>query len=324
MLDVFFTVDVEVWCDGWNDLDAKFPDAFRRYVYGPTARGHFGLPYTLDVLAAHGLHGVFFVEPLFALRFGDAPLQEIVALLRERGQEVQLHLHTEWADEAREPLIEGMTAKRQFLRDFSRAEQEKLLDRGRGLLERAGAPTIGAFRAGGFGFNRDTLLALSQLGIGIDSSYNATLFGPDSGVAPGRLLRDAHHCDGVLEIPMTVYDDGSGKLRHVQLTACSSAEIEGLLWQALEAGQSAFCILSHNFELLDASKTRADRTVVRRLHALCEFLERERGSFSVRGFADLDAAAFAQAPAASAPQLRSPLWKTGGRLAEQAWRRFAR
>ena len=27
-LKVFFTVDVEIWCDGWHDLDTKFKSAF--------------------------------------------------------------------------------------------------------------------------------------------------------------------------------------------------------------------------------------------------------------------------------------------------------
>ena len=70
MMDVFLTVDVEVWCDGWDDIDAKFPDAFQRYIYGPTSRGDYGLPYQLRQLQDHGLTGVFFVEPLFSTRFG--------------------------------------------------------------------------------------------------------------------------------------------------------------------------------------------------------------------------------------------------------------
>ena len=45
MLDVLVSVDVEIWCDGWDDLDEKFLDAFRRYVYGQTSHGNFGLPY---------------------------------------------------------------------------------------------------------------------------------------------------------------------------------------------------------------------------------------------------------------------------------------
>ncbi len=85
MIDVFLTVDVEVWCDGWDDIDAKFPGAFQRYIYGPTPRGDYGLPYQLHQLQEHGLTGVFFVEPLFSTRFGLDPLAEIVGLVRERS-----------------------------------------------------------------------------------------------------------------------------------------------------------------------------------------------------------------------------------------------
>ena len=44
MLDVFFTVDVEVWCDGWDRLDEHFPAALERYIYGRTPTGDYGLP----------------------------------------------------------------------------------------------------------------------------------------------------------------------------------------------------------------------------------------------------------------------------------------
>jgi len=47
MLEVFFTVDVEVWCDGWHNIDQEFPEAFRKYIYGPTPKGDFGLSYQL-------------------------------------------------------------------------------------------------------------------------------------------------------------------------------------------------------------------------------------------------------------------------------------
>src|SRR4029079_797800 len=103
-LDVFLTVDVEVWCDGWSDIDARFPAAFRSYIYGPTSQGDYALPHILRVLDTYGLAGIFFGEPLFAARFGVQALSEIVGLLRDASQEVQLHLHTEWVDEAAEPL----------------------------------------------------------------------------------------------------------------------------------------------------------------------------------------------------------------------------
>ena len=63
-MDVFFTVDVEIWCDGWKDLDARFPAAFQAYVHGPQADGEGGLAYQARALHDANLLGVFFVEPL--------------------------------------------------------------------------------------------------------------------------------------------------------------------------------------------------------------------------------------------------------------------
>jgi hypothetical protein len=318
MLDVFFTVDVEIWCDGWDDIDAKFPGAFQRYVYGRTLKGDYGLPYKLRQLEEHGLTGVFFVEPLFSTRFGLAPLAEIIGLIRERGQEVQLHLHTEWVDESNKPLLASVNGKRQFLRYFSLAEQTQLVAVGMELIERANGGNVNAFRAGTFGLNVDTLRALAANGITFDTSYNASMFGLESGVIPGTTLVQPVRCESVYEYPMTVFDDGTRSLRHVQLTACSYQEMTGLLWQALAAGYKTFVILSHNFELLNPAKDRPDYIVVDRFKKLCRFLDCHRDCFRVRGFQELQPVAVSFQPV----PLRSPLWKTSFRILEQIirWR----
>jgi hypothetical protein len=313
MLDVFLTVDVEVWCNGWEDLDAKFPGAFRRYIYGPTRKGDYGLPYQLRQLRDYGLTGVFFVEPLFSTRFGLEPLVEILGLIREEGHEIQLHLHTEWVDESNQPLLDNVSRKRQYLRYFSLEEQTILIQAGALLIESAGAPRVNAFRAGGFGFNRDTLRALNANHITFDSSYNASMLGQDSGVSPEMPLVEPIECEGVYEYPMTVFDGGLGGLRHAQLTACSYQEMEGLLWQSLESGRKAFVILSHNFELLNPAMDRPDEIVIERFHKLCSFLDRHRDCFCVRGFHGLMPVSVPLQPAL----LTSPIWKTGFRILEQ-------
>ena len=316
-MNVFFTVDVEVWCDGWNDLDSRFPEAFQRYIYGPTSKGRYGLPHIVDVLNQHGLNGVFFVEPLFASRFGIQPLQEIVGLLNDAGQEIQLHMHTEWVDESRQPLLQDTSKKRQHMRYFTRDEQTTLVGHGLRLLDEAGAAETNAFRAGSFAFNADTLVALANNNVSFDSSYNASMFGPDSGVLPGTTLLNPTECDGVFEYPMTVFDDGTGSLRHAQVGACSYGEMVGLLRQALDAGLDSFVILFHNFELLNQAKQRKDDVVVRRFHKLCAFLDRHRDVFDTRGFKGLTPVT----GAAQGKPLSSPIWKTGIRMAEQIYRR---
>ncbi len=345
MLNVFFTIDVEIWCNGWKDIDARFASSFDRYIHGTTPQGQFGLPFQMQVMNDHGLRSVCFVEPLFSARFGQAPLDDIVGLVNAAGHETQLHLHPEWVDEARTPLLPGITGKRAGLRNYSLAEQTSLVASGLQMLARAGAPQVNALRAGGFGFNHDTLAALAANGVPFDSSYNATLYGPESGVRPGELAWSPFACAGVQEYPMSVYHDGTRKLRHVQLTACSFAEMEHLLWQALEAGHGSLVMLSHSFELLNAgSRDRSDPVTVRRFRKLCAFLDRNRDVFRMCGFQDLEAgdvlpsaaaagttagaagAASAAPPADTAPLhqpplLRSPLWRTGARVAEQAYRR---
>jgi hypothetical protein len=315
-MDVFITCDVEIWCDGWDDIDAKFPEAFRRYVYGPTAHGDYGLPYQIALLREHGLTGVFFVEPLFSARFGAAPLAEMVGLLRDGGQEIQLHLHTEWVDEARVALIPGVTGKRQHLRQYDLDEQTALIGAGLRMLHAAGAEPASAFRAGSFALNRATLAAQSRCGIGIDSSYNDSMFGRDSGV--GAPVLDTTRIDDVLEVPMTVFEDGFRRPRHAQLGACSFGEMEALLWQALDAGRRSFVILLHNFELLNDSKTRRDAIVVRRLQRLCAFLDRHRSAFRVRGFGGLEPP---PSPPAPPVPLKSSVAKALGRMVEQGFRR---
>jgi hypothetical protein len=319
MLDVFYTVDTEVWCDGWTDLDARFQAAFERHIHGRTAQGDYGLPLQVQLLQDHGLQGVFFVEPLFATRFGQAPLAEIVDLLQQRKQDVQLHLHTEWLDEAPQRLLADSQRKRQFLRGFSAEEQRIVIGEGLRLLRAAGASSVRAFRAGNFGFNHETLGALAAHGLTFDSSYNACCLGPSSGLCPGELLVEPLLQDGIFEYPVTVFHDGLRRLRPLQITACSWPEMESLLWSALEARRQSVVIVSHSFELLDANRTRPDATAVNRFRALCRFLDRHRDSFRACSFGDL------QPPAVHALQpapLSTPFWPTAQRIAEQGLRRL--
>ena len=172
-MKVHLTFDVEIWCNGWQRLDAEFPAAFERYVYGRSARGEFALPATLEILQRHGLQGVFFVEPLFSARFGAEYLKRVVALIEGAGQQVQLHLHPEWTDEISPAILADVATKRQHLTYYSEQEQTTLIAVARRLLEASKGGPIQAFRAGSYAVNHDTYRALRHNGILLDSSINA-------------------------------------------------------------------------------------------------------------------------------------------------------
>jgi hypothetical protein len=288
MLNVYLTVDMEIWCHGWRDLDRRFPEAFQRYVYGRTPAGDYGLPYLLRQLEQHNLPGVFFVEPLFATRFGLDPLAEVVGLIKEARQEIQLHLHTEWVYESREPLLPAAYPRRDALSLYTRSEQATLIGAGRRWLAEAGGTDIQAFRAGSFACNADTLAAIRDNGISVDSSYNASMLVRNHGIEPHRRIYDPVVLDGLQEHPMTVFDPRLGSLRHAEVVACSTEEMEALLWQAVEQGRPEFVILTHNFECLNQARNRHDPIVAARWENLCAFLDKHRDVFNVRGFNDLE------------------------------------
>lgn len=288
-MKVLITVDVELWCNSWRTLDADFPSAFDRYVYGRSKHGQYALPRTLEILNQHDLRGVFFVEPLFAARFGVEYLAQIVKLIRGAGQEVQLHLHPEWTDEAREPLLPNVTHKRQHLSYYDADEQRMLIAHGLRLMQAAGAEGINAFRSGSFACNSDTFAAVLANGLVFDSSINPTLKVSNPGdVRDSR----AGYCEpftfeelGVY--PMSVFRDGFGRARHAQVGACSASELAEAMQDALEKNWDTFIVLSHNFELMIPDRCEPDRSVVRRFETICRFLSDNRDTMPTVGFHDL-------------------------------------
>lgn len=316
-MNVFLTIDTEIWPESWDRLDEEFGAAFRRCIYGPTESGEYGLPFQLRVLQDHGLRASFFVESLFASHFGRTWLAEIVGMVQAADQEVQLHLHPEWVDKGPRPILEGRSGYP--LSVYSLEDQKALVGIALDHLRGAGATQVNAFRAGSFGMNRDTLKALAFHDIAFDTSYNPTMFGAQSGLAPGKPLMQPIDILGVVEYPVTAFEDFPGHLRHVQLTAVSFAEMEGALWAALEAQCEAFVIVSHSFELLTTDRARPDPIAVDRFRKLCAFLQKHGNLFRTRGFVGLPRSAPLAVPNL---RLKSSLSLTAGRVVEQAARRL--
>ncbi|MGA8148483.1 MAG: polysaccharide deacetylase [Gallionellaceae bacterium] len=316
-LNVLLTFDIEVWCGGWQDLDAKFPEAFRRYVYGSSRAGNYALPRTLEIMNDHDLKGVFFVEPLFASRFGLEPLAEIVGLIKDAGQEIQLHLHPEWQNESIDPLIPNHVAKRQGLIHYDLEEQTALIGHGIRLLQEAGAGRPTAFRSGGYSCNADTYTALERNGIFYDSSLNVTL--NNSGVGlPDNLRRPgAHYIGRILELPLFIFRASTGRVRYVQVGSCATPEFVEVLEDARMEGWSYVTVISHNFEMLLRSSHRPDWIVVRRFEKLCRHLADNRDIFPTVWFSG---GSFVE----ESPDFRLPMTSAGAnmqRFLEQGYRR---
>jgi hypothetical protein len=271
MTTLYFTVDTEYEpaFTARMGLDSRRSN-FERSILGRTAAGDAGIVYQMEMLDRFGLKGVFFVCPMPSLLWGVAAIEDVVGPIVERGHDVQLHLHPEWlelAPSGRNPL--GRRTGRN-IKDFSFAEQCELIGLAKSILERAGAPSPVAFRAGNYGANQDTLQALATHGIRYDSSHCPAIEDSFCDIGLGPDDRRPMTYRDVVEVPAGCVENAARRLRHAQLTALSVQEIIAALRHARDHELENFTLVSHSFELLSRDRQRINRIVKRRFDTLCE------------------------------------------------------
>lgn len=313
MTAVFYTVDTEL-SPGLHQRGLTPLENLNANVFGITRRGEWGIRYQIERLNAHRLKGVFFVEALCAYLGDPDILKRIVEPVLEGGHEVQLHLHTEWLKWIDKDPVGGRRGEN--ISDFDAADQVRLLELGLVALTQAGVPKPTAFRAGNYGANNDTLRALSRLGVRYDTSYNQPfLLDCCRIVCPAPLYQPAA-LDGVIEVPVTFFEDYPNHTRPLQLAAVSSAEMKWAIDRCVANDRPVAVIVSHSFELLNRKRERANAILVRRFDRLCALLQQRQASAPTTSFASFDAARAIAAPGKPAP-LRSATARTAMRMLEQ-------
>ena len=268
-----------------------------------------GIPYQLRQLARHGLKACFFVDPMPGLLHGPEVVRAMVEPILAAGQEVQLHVHSFWADLAR-----GRDKPRFELTGLGLDEQCDLIGSGLELLMSAGAPRPIAFRAGSYGADANTLEALRRLGLSYDSSHNGADHPWPSGLPLDPALIVPARLDDVTEVPVTQIRC-RGRLRPFQICALSSREMRAALAHAADHCHPIVTIVGHSFELATRDGRRPNRLVRHRFDRLCAFLADRRESMPTMDFANLPPSRSGEA-AEPLPERPS---RTALRMAEQAW-----
>lgn len=330
VLKIFITVDVELWPGqpDWPDSPLcrgsfDFESAYNIYVLGKTAQGDFGLSRQLEILGQNDLKATIFVESLYSYIAGKDYLVDTVDRVRRAGQEIGLHPHTEWLGELKADGLTGFCFKR-FMHEYSKSEQVSILRLAKERLEECGGSAFPVHRAGNFGANLDTLLALKEIGIRCDSSLNSTFVHsfPDILRIPHGLEPVSH--SGVLEFPVSNFIVYRNRPRHAQINASGFDELRIALLSAWRARSRSFSIFLHSFEFLQRSNGKEGARAIlisqylRRFERLCQFLSRNRDRFVT--------ATFAEAMSADVPKdlcplgdatIKVPFWATGRRYIEQ-------
>ena len=134
MTAVYITIDTEYSAGLAVELGRHArAEVYARSIAGRTAAGDVGIDYQMDVMDAHGIAGVFFVDPMPALVWGVEDVAAVVEPILARGHEVQLHLHPEWLELAGDANpLKGRTGRN--LNAFSEDEQVELIELARAFL----------------------------------------------------------------------------------------------------------------------------------------------------------------------------------------------
>jgi hypothetical protein len=289
-MNVYITIDVEVWSEQWKLDSRSLERAFDTYILGKTSQGEFGLPYQLQVFNDADLPTVCFIEPLFSRVLGADYLKQTVEICAKGANDLQLHAHPEWLKHDPKGFSGIDFSHRYLLHEFNENEQFLIIKEAKSLLEKHTEIEVKVFRAGSFSANTDTLSALARNNIFIDSSYNPSMAVQTKGLAlhAKTISIGGFKHANISEIPMTVYKTAGNRLRHAQLTACTFAELKQLLNHAYANNYSDFVILSHSVELLGSKRQNPDFQLIKNLHKLADFLSNNKDKFKVKGLCDLN------------------------------------
>lgn len=147
-LTVFITIDTE---------DAYFDTP--RLITGEGLPEQPGIGKIMDMMDQYKVKGNFFLD-VYDVKYGSALLQKIARNIHFRGHEVELHTH---------PSGNFPIYNKPIYR-YPLREQIDILEYGKQFIaEQTGSYPI-AHRGGSYSINDNTLIALSQIGIPIDSS----------------------------------------------------------------------------------------------------------------------------------------------------------
>ena len=311
MTTILFTIDTEL-SPSLHAAGVPAEVNFTRSITGTTSAGDFGIHWQMDQMEPHGVRGVYFVDPMPGLVLGPGIVERIVAPILARGHEVQIHIHTEWLQWAKQSPVNGRTGRN--IGDFALDDQITLIDWARKALVAAGAPPPNAFRAGNFGANDDTLRALAELGITWDSSYNPAYAQLGCRIDATPAIIDPTELHGVCEVPVAGLWDRPGRFRPAQICAVSATEMRQALRHAADTGAHSFSLVTHSFEMLSRDRRRPNRTVTKRLIATCKAIGSDPRLVSTGFHALQPPAEFRAGQSRLGPSRR----RTALRVAEQA------
>lgn len=291
---IFITFDVECSMGGaWQNSDLK-PISPRLGMMGEYGDNQFGIPLICDILERSDLQATFFIEPFNAELGHPDQTEPVVRFLVDKNQDIQLHIHPNHIHYGQHRAGEKYVRTDQMA-DLDVTTQKQMIVAGAELLENWSGVRPVAFRAGNMGASEETLLAMHDAGLWIDSSYTFPYVGGQCRFAEQERYNGSKWYGDVLEVALSAYQQPNIPALHpakpVDLMGSSFEECRDAVEMICDAGGDAVLIL-HSFSLFKVSDKqysggKLNRVVLRRFEKFCQWLDDNRHTYPPRTFAEL-------------------------------------
>lgn len=187
MKQILITCDTEV-----GELHAGKTDAFEIFIKGETGGMEVGVKLINDLASEYGGMVEHFLDVYPYERYGEDKFKRLCQEINSSGHGINLHTHPS-----------GKYDKnRKFMWQYSLDEQIEIIKFGKQKIKEWIGVDVIAHRAGGYGANNDTLMALKINNILIDSSF---FYKNVNCNIDYEYVNRPSEKDGVLQLPVSVF-----------------------------------------------------------------------------------------------------------------------
>ncbi|PID78154.1 MAG: hypothetical protein CSB21_01635 [Deltaproteobacteria bacterium] len=291
--NVFITIDTETSIGGHFSNPLLKPVGSKKRIYGEVSGKSYGIPLIIKIADSYDVRLTFFVEVLNHYYFGKEEMYNVCDYIMKKGHDVQLHLHPNYLnfkleDSSSLKFSDNMSA-------YDVDTQSEIIKEGKALLIEYGVKNPIAFRAGNYGFNIDTLKALSKNNLLYDSSYNAAFLSPNNSVSK-IFINDVKKIENVFEFPITNFNQkvfNTKKTRPLDINGAGFEEIRKTLEWSSKNQIKNITVIMHSFSFFKAldvqyNRCRVMKKIIARFEKLCRFLNENRDKYNSIFFNEID------------------------------------
>ncbi len=197
-----------------------------------------GIEKIVALLNEFSIIATFFVNIYEYKVWGGNEIRRILRFLDEKGQDVQLHTHPIWTD----------LKRREFMHQYSFEEQKAIIKFGKEFIEDAIGKQVNSHRAGGYGFNENTLNACIENNILIDSSNFYGHPNCQTVITKNKVVEK----NGLFEIPITSFRL-NGKISKLDINWLAYDDLEKVLKRFSENRETdVLNIMFHSYSLTES------------------------------------------------------------------------